>query len=286
MEFGPKRGHPIFIVENFFKDFSLLLIAVVIGLIQGDMRVLYENIGVLVVVLLGPIQRIVQYFTTYYTVDSEKLTVKSGLFKKNQLELPLSTITTVDFSQNVLHQVFGVYRLNVDNASNISNTNTKVRMTFAKEDAFVVRDLLISGRKGLDGFNLGEEGAALAGTEGKRIKVSAGDLMLLGLLKSKGLFFLQMFTVVTSALALFSVSLSNLLAESVADTIYTMGIGMTAAILLLITFVISFICGMIGSLIRYYGFEILDNGEAIKIQYGLLTKKKYTIQKNRISGNI
>lgn len=189
MEFGPKRGHPIFIVENFFKDFSLLLIAVVIGLIQGDMRVLYENIGVLVVVLLGPIQRIVQYFTTYYTVDSEKLTVKSGLFKKNQLELPLSTITTVDFSQNVLHQVFGVYRLNVDNASNISNTNTKVRMTFAKEDAFVVRDLLISGRKGLDGFNLGEEGAALAGTEGKRIKVSAGDLMLLGLLKSKGLFF-------------------------------------------------------------------------------------------------
>ncbi len=284
MEFGPKRGHPIFIVENFFKDFSLLLIAVVIGLIQGDMRVLYENIGVLVVVLLGPIQRIVQYFTTYYTVDSEKLTVKSGLFKKNQLELPLSTITTVDFSQNVLHQVFGVYRLNVDNASNISNTNTKVRMTFAKEDAFVVRDLLISGRKGLDGFNLGEEGAALAGTEGKRIKVSAGDLMLLGLLKSKGLFFLQMFTVVTSALALFSVSLSNLLAESVADTIYTMGIGMTAAILLLITFVISFICGMIGSLIRYYGFEILDNGEAIKIQYGLLTKKKYTIQKNRISG--
>lgn len=93
MEFGPKRGHPIFIVENFFKDFSLLLIAVVIGLIQGDMRVLYENIGVLVVVLLGPIQRIVQYFTTYYTVDSEKLTVKSGLFKKNQLELPLSTIT-------------------------------------------------------------------------------------------------------------------------------------------------------------------------------------------------
>ena len=74
------------------------------------------------------------------------------------------------------------------------------------------------------------------------------------------------------------------MAESVADTIYTMGIGMTAAILLLITFVISFICGMIGSLIRYYGFEILDNGEAIKIQYGLLTKKKYTIQKNRISG--
>lgn len=284
MEFGPKRGHPLFIVENFFKDFSLLIIAVVIGLIQEDMGVLYENLGVLVVVLLGPIQRIVQYFTTYYTVDSEKLTVKSGLFKKNQLELPLSTITTVDFSQNVIHQVFGVYRLNVDNASNISSTNTKVRMTFAKDDAFAVRNLLISGRKGLDGFNLGEEGADLAREEGKRLKVAAADLMLLDLLKSKGLFFLQLFTIVTSALALFSVSLNDLLIESAADAIYTMGIGVAAVILLLAVFVISFICGMVGSLIRYYGFEILDNGEAIKIQYGLLTKKKYTIQKNRISG--
>ena len=41
---------------------------------------------------------------------------------------------------------------------------------------------------------------------------------------------------------------------------------------------------MIGTVVRYFGFQVMDNGEALKIEYGLLTKKRYTIQKKKISG--
>lgn len=286
MEFGPKRGHWLFIFENFFKDFSLLIIALIVGLIQGDMDIFLENIGVLVVVLLGPVGRVIRYLTTVYRVDSERLTVKSGLFMKNQLEVPLSTITTVDFSQNILHQFFGVYRLNVDNASNVSETRTKINMTFAKEDALAVRNLLIQGRDGLDGFNLaGEKGLDKADdtTACRRIRVKSSDLVLMGLLKSKGVFFAQLIALLTTAMALLNVSTRDLSGAAV-DFVLDLGIGLSVLAAVFCVFLLSLLCGMAGSLIRYYGFTVADNGEAVKIEYGLLTKKRYTIQKKRISG--
>ncbi len=196
----------------------------------------------------------------------------------------------MDFSQNVLQQIFGVYRLNIDNASNVSQTNTKIKMTFAKEDAFAVRELLIRGRSGLDGFNLGEDGAQEDAAQGpgekkdpsgKCIRIEVLDLLLMGLLKSKGVFFFQMIAVVTTVTAMLNVS-TELLSGFIGDFIFEVGIGI--GIVIMLGFLLALLCGMAGSLIRYYGFTIMDNGEAVKIEYGLLTKKRYTIQKNRISG--
>ena len=132
MTFGPKRGHILFIFENFAKDFGLLIIALLVGIISGDMNVITENAVLMVLVFIGPVSKVLQYLFTTYAVDEEKLIIKSGFLTKKTLEVPLSTITTVDFSQNLLHQVFGAYRLNIDNASNVSEQKTKVRMTFSK----------------------------------------------------------------------------------------------------------------------------------------------------------
>ena len=57
MKFGPQRGHIAYIFDNFFKDFGLVLAAIIVSLISGDMDLFSENIGVLVVVLLAPVLR-------------------------------------------------------------------------------------------------------------------------------------------------------------------------------------------------------------------------------------
>ena len=138
MKFGPQRGHVACIFDNFFKDFGLVLAAILISLISGDTDLFSENIGILVIVLLAPVLRVAGYLTTTYTVDEEKLLIKSGLFTKNSLEVPLSTITTVDFSQNLFHQIFGVYKLNIDNNASLADGQTKVHMTLKKGDADTV----------------------------------------------------------------------------------------------------------------------------------------------------
>lgn len=282
MTFGPKRGHPLFIFESFFKDFGPLALALLIGFFAGDMSVIYENVYLMAVVLLGPVGRMVQYLCTRYTVDTERLLVESGWLKKRRLEIPLSTITTVDLSQNLLHQVFGACRLNVDNAGNMAGAKTRVSMTFGREDALAVRELLMAGRKGLDGFNLAEAAAETEEAVHRMVCVKGRDLLLMGALKSKGVFLAELIGLV-SAIGL-SGRFYEMLGQETGLLIHRFGLLPLALTALAAGFVLAALCGMIGTLIRYYGFRVLDNGQAIKIEYGLLTKKRYTIQKNRISG--
>ncbi len=282
MTFGPKRGHVLFIFENFFKDFGLLLAALVIGLLQRDMSIIYENAYVMVIVLMGPVGRTVQYLCTRYSIDEERLLVESGWLRKQKLEIPLSTITTVDFSQNILHQIFGAYRLNVDNASNMSADEKSVRMIFGHEDAFAVRELLLRGREGMDGFNLADETAEAEHT-GKTVYMKNSDLLLMGALQSKGVFLAELFGVVSTIIALFNLS-DTLLGGEAERLLIQWGVLKTFMAFLAVIFLLAIACGMIGNLVRYYGFRVSDNGKAVKIEYGLLTKKRYTIQKNRISG--
>lgn len=322
VNFGPKRCHFLFIFENFFKDFSLLIIALIIGLIQGNMDFVLENVGILVVVLIGPIGRISRFLTTFYSVDKERLIVKSGLFQKKTLEVPLSTVTTVDFSQNILHQICGVYRLNIDNAGNIASVNAMINATFRKEDAFKIRELLIRGRDGIDGFNTVSDTVSsintvnvvnpsklnksafsvsnpetvsvsyhnyptdnTSDTEQKwQIRIKFSDLILMGLLKSKGTFFAELVALITTGLAVFNVSVDSALINASSKLVAVIGLTEFLFLCTAFIFLTALLCGMAGSLIRYYNFRITDNGRAVKIEYGLFTKKRYTIQKNRISG--
>lgn len=288
MKFGPQRGHVSCIFDNFFKDFGLVLAAILISLISGDMDLFSENIGLLVVVLLAPVLRVVGYLTTTYAVDEEKLLIKSGLVTKNELEVPLSTITTVDFSQNIFHQIFGVYKLNIDNNANIADGQTKVHMTLKKDDANAVKGLLMTGRQGMDGSNFaGEQDLETLPKreEGTCYDVKISDLLIMGLLKSKMLFFLELLGAIAVIINLVPMENAD---EAVIDGLIDIGaqLGATPAILisLAILFAVGSVCGMIGSLIKYYGFKILDNGEAVKIEYGLFNRKTYTIAKKKISG--
>ncbi|MBR4020783.1 MAG: PH domain-containing protein [Firmicutes bacterium] len=288
MKFGPQKGHVACIFDNFFKDFGLVLIALIVSLVSGDMDLLSENVGVLVIVLLAPVLRVVGWLTTTYAVDEEKLLIKSGLFTRNELEVPLSTITTVDFSQNIFHQIFGVYKLNIDNNANIADGQTKVHMTLKKDDAATVRGLLMKGRQGMDGSNFAaeqDETSLPQREEGTRYEVKISDVLLMGLLKSKLLFLLELFGAIAVIANLLPADVfESGIMDRLIETMTEMGATPVVLITIAVLFVVGSLCGMIGSFVRYYGFKILDNGEAVKIEYGLLNRKTYTIAKKKISG--
>lgn len=287
MEFGPKKGHVLYIFENFIKDFGLLILAGIIFLITRNPDFFTENIVVVVIVLVGPFTKVVEFLTTTYAIDSEKLIVKRGWLVKQNIEVPLSTITTVDISQNIIHQISGTYRLNADNASNVSGTETKIRMTFSKEDALLVKELLSKGKNSIDGLNLDSQGEEEKKETGDAYLVKCKDLLLMGAIKSKGMFFLQAWALATAGMT-FITQMIDIPADGLMAILeglfYRLGISVMALICMVILFVLAIVCGAVGSLIRYYDFHILDNGETLRIEYGLFTKKKFTIHKKKVSG--
>ena len=65
MKFGPQRGHITCIFDNFFKDFGLVLVAIVVSLISGDMDLLSENAGI-------PTKKILQVSKTRVIISLSK----------------------------------------------------------------------------------------------------------------------------------------------------------------------------------------------------------------------
>ena len=142
MMFGPKRAHVMFIFENFIKDFGIFLIAVIVFLFVRDVQILLDNIFIVVIALAGPISRLVRYYCTRYTIDDERLLVESGWLKKEKLEIPLATISSVDMTQNLLFQLTHVYALQIENAGSIGgDSDGSVKLILGKDDADIKRYL-------------------------------------------------------------------------------------------------------------------------------------------------
>lgn len=177
MTFGPKRGHIMFIFEKFFRDFGLLLVYLLMYFIIGDVQILYENAMLAVIALLMPVKRLIEYLTTYYTIDSEKLTVKSGLIKKQLQEIPLANITAVDFTQPLILQIAKVYCIHVENASSLGNVGEgSVKIVLGAEDAVTVKKLLLAKH---ESYDIQVETPEAMAT----YRATAGDILLMGFMQ-------------------------------------------------------------------------------------------------------
>ena len=98
MLFGPQKGSPFTIFDNFAGTFGVPITVVILAAVFQNMSALLENGIVLMIVVISPLYRLLTYFFTHYSVDQDTFHVKSGIFNKKELEIPLDRITTVDFS--------------------------------------------------------------------------------------------------------------------------------------------------------------------------------------------
>lgn len=287
----------MFIFERFFRDFGLLIGALLLYLIMGDTQILWQNSGLLAVVLIAPVSRLIQYRCTFYSIDDKQLVIQTGWFKKRRQEVPISNITTVDFSQNIFFQLARVYSVSVDNASSIGDGKSgNVRMVLKIQDAVYVKKLLLAKEdEGLEKAAAGEahenksirEDRISEDASGNTILASIGEILLMGVLRSKVLVIFQLFAYCGIAISI----VSKIFLEKEVDgdeVMASMLMSISAPLIILFGILGVYLLGIIASValstIRYYGFRVTDRETSIFIEYGLLTRKTHTLLKEKISG--
>ena len=188
MEFKHRRGHFLIIFEK-ISEIPLLLVSIIFSaflLNTFDTQALIP----VVAILFSPILKLINYFFTYYTLTEEHLIVESGVLNKKRTELPFSTITTVDLSQNILYQIFGVYKIKVDNASQTNEiaNQSKINLTLKKEEAIQFKKIITGNYT--DAVNNQHESGAIKG--------EIGDFIKLGLLQSKAAYIMSIIAIIGS----------------------------------------------------------------------------------------
>lgn len=66
--------------------------------------------------LVSAILSLLNYFKLYFYIKDGELVLEKGVFRKSKITVPLDRIQTVNFQQNILHQVFNVVAVDIDTA--------------------------------------------------------------------------------------------------------------------------------------------------------------------------
>ena len=285
IRFGPKRSHPLIIFNNFFSNFGLLVALLIFCFIKKDFSPLYDNLALPVIVLIGPIGRLFNYLFTQYTIDDEKLFIEKGLINKKKIELPLSSITSVDFTQSLIFQLAGVNMVNVENSASIRGNQTKIQFALKAPSALEAKAYLMGNRREESGQSPQEQ------MDNDKIlsrrAASTGEILMLGLLQAKGLMIFQVFSVATVIITFGS---QLFLDKKVDGDQYILDwfMKLHGLQVILIVFVALYTVGIIASIalstIKYFGFCVTNREDSIFVEYGLLTRQTHTIMKNKISG--
>ena len=292
IRFGPKRSHPLIIVNNFFKNFGLLLALLAFCIFMGDFSMLYDNLALPVIVLLGPASRLYSYLFTQYTIDDEKLFIEKGLLNRQKIELPLNTITSVDFSQSLIFQATGVYMVNVENSASLRGNQTRVQFALKSESALEAKKFLL-GKQNEGKAQVDEDGLPIGDslhsdeTILSRRAASITDIVLLGLLQAKAIVIFQVLSVAAVVITFGS---QLFLKENIDGDQYLLDwfLNLKGLQVILIAAAVLYAAGIIVSIfmssLKYFGFSVTNRSDSIFVEYGLLTRKTHTIMKNKISG--
>ena len=275
--YGPKRNHILFIFDGILGKFGVAIFALlylVIGITNDSMREIF------IIIAISPIIHLIEYFTTTFEINETYLIIRKGLITKQKIEIPLFTITTVDLTQDLLFQLFNVYKIKVDNTTQVNGTANKAEavLVLKKEEAIYVKQLLLSQSRT-------EESEGSEPTPQDTISVKTDDFLLLGLMQSKLGYILSIFPLLSLILYLFSGNTEGDEIEIFFNTLFSKVNSFGSfLILFLILYLVSLAYALLSSVLNYYNFQLHKKGEYIHIEYGLLHKKKYSMSLEKING--
>ncbi|MGH8083375.1 MAG: PH domain-containing protein [Lysobacter sp.] len=275
-----RRLHPmswLFVLIQHLKQYIVpLMILVFVG--RGDRNELWSLIGVAVLVLVA----LWRYATYRYGVGAGGLVIRSGLFTRSLRVIPFVRIQNVAVHQTVLHRLFGVAEVRLESAG--SKEHEAQMRVLKLTDAMALETLV--RRRGDNPHEAVEEDVD------SLLRLSPVDVLRLGLVSNGGL-------VLAGAGLAAAMQMVPDFNGRVPERVLRRGANWlfghvegyhldTAGYALLAVGAIVFVAVALKTLsvtlalLRYYGFELSEQGRRLTAERGLLGRWRTTVPRRRI----
>ena len=184
------------LVRQTIKAFWPILLSFFIGGKNGNSFVDYVGYIALAFAALNVFGSILTFFRFYFHIEDGAIVIDKGVLKRSKVNIPFERIQTINFQQNILHQMFGVVSLEIDTAG-----AGKAELTIDalnKEEAEAIRQFILTERKAvISEVDSSEE--SLEEEKGDTIlHLGISDLIKIGVsqnhLRSMGLLFAFVFS--------------------------------------------------------------------------------------------
>jgi len=226
--------------------------------------------------LLSTIWAVISYFKYYFYIREDELIIEKGVLSKTKLNIPFDRIQSVNFQQNIIHQIFNVKKLEIDTAGSAGNEFSMEALPVHVADD--LRDVILERKSQLRISTASfEESKANPNLETQSLIL---DLSIIDLIKvgvSQNHF--RSGGIIIAGLIYFFSQLSDLGldVESEVENYIENGAfpGLTILISLFILFlIISFLISLIRTVFTYFNLNLWRVGNKYKLEKGLLTRRE------------
>lgn len=244
----------------------------------------YLAIGFAVFNLAGSV---LTYFRFYFHIEGDAIIINKGLLKRTHTNIPFERIQTINFKQNILHQIFDVVSVEIDTAGAKKSEISIDALSKSEAEAF--RAFILAEKDQILAEKNPDSEDAITQTsepdKGQRIlHLNLSDLIKVGVsqnhLRSMGIIFVFVFT----TLQQFSENWTDTVADQVNqyDNLLPDNNFVLFLITVLVVLIISFLFSLINSVLKYYDLSLYINKSGLKIIRGLFNREEISINKNKV----
>lgn len=254
---GPHINHPIVIVKNTATAAFFMLIMLVSFINQEEASKLFMGAAAILAVLIVFI--VVSWKRTSIEFGDQEITVRHNFLYRKTHVIPYPRIASVNVTRNIFDRIVGTETLKFNVNSSVNATAPEASFTFRRELAEEIRDLIYS-------LTFETESKEDRDEEHESVvSFSPAQVIMHSMLSQPtwqvllaGLFLL------IAVVSLFTESSSGLL------------LGVTL-------FAVQEVLPFVSVLLRYFGFRMYRDGEAICLQYGAIQNYRTEFDVGRIN---
>ncbi len=239
-------------------------------------EIIYSIIPIifLIISLLVITYVIISYFFITYEVKEKELVLKKGIVLKKIQLLTYENINAVNIHQGIIMRLFGISMLSIDSGCFSKKEEDEIIIYETSNKIKDIEKLILSKMsKTEECLNENKEDSLKV----INYQISLKDI-LANIFCSVSLF-IGLFIYIL-VLLIFNIIINNLNEVLSRNDIILYNVRFN----IFIIFIISF--NILEEFFRLYNFKITDEGESIRLQYGLFIKRDYAINKERVRGII
>ena len=270
-------------IRTTIRTFWPLLLSFFIGGGAGGDRfesiIGYVALGIAAVNLGGSV---LTYFRFYFFIDDDAIVIDKGIIKRTKTNIPFERIQTINFKQNILHQLFNVVSIEIDTAgakkSEISIDALK------KADAIKLRDFILAEKAQITTEATDEPELIDEAQEEQILHLSPMDLLKVGVsqnhLRSMALIFAFVFTTINEGTG----DIGDFIASQFSQYESYMVNNALFAFLVstILVLIISFLFSLVTSFLKYYDLKLTIHKNGLKLIRGLLNREEISINRNKV----
>ncbi|SUM69972.1 membrane-flanked domain-containing protein [Staphylococcus saccharolyticus] len=288
--YNPQKLHPVSYITGLIDVIKSNFIVIIIFLFnirnfKFDDRSSYICPGAMTIIFLFSfIHNIIKVYNTRYWIEDNHFILTTGVFNKERKELNISRIQSIDTSENLVNQIVGGVELIIKTPSDgieLGIISKQQSEEMEKELKMIQHHLnLHSEDEPINEKDIVSPQSQHDVPKRSIFKMTFKQLLLMAMTSGAiGIAFVTLSPIIGSFSSMISWEKFGRELSYIFQTVY-----LIVLFIIVLMLPLSYIVGTFLVLIKYYGYQMTQQGHQLKIQYGLFTKKNVTVPTDRLQG--